>query len=283
VKRTALLLTVAIVIPACHQPKATTLISWPQYSRRSYRWPYVLQLTTPHSALMYFGAQHTNDPRDPQLVALQRLWDEFRPDVALNEGGDPPVARTRDDAAEQYGETGLLRWLAARDGVAASNMDLPRELQAKSLLAEWPPANVKMFFLVRALLPCERRPDCERTIEIQRILPIISSTTGIKTEPNTLAEYEQALAHLPPSTEEVLHNHTAWFDPTRSGYPFNEMARKIVDSRDEAMILAVVQALRGGHRVFAVAGGSHVVREEPIIRAAMDKAHASQRNKPGQN
>ena len=253
-------------------------MSWPEYSSRTYRWPYLLQLTTQHSALLYFGAQHTNDPSDQQLVVLERLWDEFRPDVALNEGGDPPVARTRDDAVRQYGETGLVRWLAARDSVPASNMDLTRELQAKSLLAEWPPAKVKMFFLVRALLPCERRPECERTVEIGRILPIISSTTGIKAEPNTLAEFEQALVGLSPSGQEAPHNHTAWFDPTSAGYPFNEMARHIEDSRDDAMVLAIVQAVRGGHRVFAVAGGSHVAREEPLIRGGLNKPHSIHRD-----
>jgi len=252
-------------------------MTWREYGGRTYEWPYLLRIKSERSALLYFGAQHTNDPSDPQLEGLQRLWDEFRPDIALNEGGDPPVAHTRDDAVRLYGETGLVRWLAARDKVQASNMDLPRALQAKALLAEWPQVKVKMFFVVRGLLPCERRPDCEPAVETERIVPIITATTGIKAAPNTLAEFQQSLAELTTTPMETPHNHGAWFDPTKEGHIFNEMARHIEDSRDHAMVVAIAKAVECGHRVFAIAGGSHVIREEPLIRSELH-AHAAQHN-----
>src|SRR6185436_4162457 len=45
--------------------------------------PYVLELSTPQGALLYYGAHHTDDPADPQLAEIRARWAEFRPTVAL--------------------------------------------------------------------------------------------------------------------------------------------------------------------------------------------------------
>jgi len=269
-RRLGLLILGAILSTDCHS--SPRLMSWQDYRAGRHEWPYVLRLETSRGALLYFGAQHSSDPRDPQFVALEKLWDEFRPDLALNEGGDPPVAQSRDDAIQQYGEAGLVRWLARRSTVPVSSIDLSRERQATMLRASWPSEQVKLFFLMRALLPCERRQGCDRAAEVIRTLPIITSTTGIPSAPNSKEEVEQALAHIAPG--ERPDTHVQWFDPTEDGHPFNAMARQVEDARDRHMIEVISVALHEGHRVFAVAGGSHVTRQEPVLRLR-DKPRAA--------
>ena len=265
-----------LVAYGCHA--SPRLMSWKDYSGDSHKWPYVLSLKMPQGALLYFGVRRTSDFRDPQLARLETLWDEFGPDVALNEGGDPPIGETRDGAIAQYGEAGLVRWLAARHGVSVSSMDLSRDLQAKTLRTSWPSDQIKMFFLLRALLPCERRSDCDLTLELGRILPIIASTTGITSPPNSAQEFAQALAEVSPTgvRSSDRADHAQWFDPTRDGHAFNRMARQIEDARDQQMIDVITLALQEGHRVFAVAGGSHVIRQEPVLRG-LDKPRAKRR------
>jgi hypothetical protein len=231
--------------------------------------------------LLYFGAQHTSDPRDPQLVALEKLWDEFSPDLAFNEGGDPPVSHSRDDAITHYGEAGLVRWLAGRHMVPVSSIDLSRDRQVKALQASWPSEQVKLFFLMRALLPCERRQGCDLPAEVNRILPIINSTTGITSAPNSSEDFEQALADISPPASSS-NDHAQWFDPTQDGHPFNAMAREVEDARDRHMIDVLSMALRQGHHVFAVVGGSHVARQEPMLRRVV-KARAKSSGQAIQN
>ena len=242
-------------------------MSWQDYATQSHRWPYVIQVLGERGVLMYFGAEHTSDPNDLQVVQLEKLWDDFRPARAFNEGGDPPVAPSRDDAVRQYGEAGFVRWLAARDGVPVASMDLPRDAQAKALREKWPSETVKMFLVARALLPCENRADCDPVAEIARILPIIDAATGFRSSPNDWFQFQRGLANLSPRTSQ---RHADWFDPTQSGHVFNEMARRVEDARDRDMIDVLVRAIRAGQRVFAVAGGSHVVRQERPLRAEFD-------------
>jgi hypothetical protein len=241
-------------------------MSWAEYNAASHEWPYTLNLESSRGALLYFGVQHSSSPRDQQLVTLEKFWEGFRPTIAFNEGGDPPVAQSRDEAITQYGEAGLVRWLASRDGVPISSLDLSRDLQANALRPHWPSEQVKLFFLVRALLPCESRSSCDPKAELGRILPIISSTTGIGSPPNTVEEVEQTLANIPPA-EGGSTDHAKWFDPTQAGHPFNVMAREVEDARDRHMVSVITLALQKGHRVFAVAGGSHVSRQEPALRS----------------
>lgn len=49
--------------------------------------PYVLKRDMPRGGLLYFGATHSKDPKDPQLSRIEDLWQQFRPEIAFNEGG----------------------------------------------------------------------------------------------------------------------------------------------------------------------------------------------------
>ena len=60
--------------------------------------PYVVRAggASGPGALLLFGAEHTRDPADPELVRLRQEWKAFRPTVALVEGRlDPQVGRAR--------------------------------------------------------------------------------------------------------------------------------------------------------------------------------------------
>ena len=58
------------------------------------------------------------------------------------------------------------------------------------------------------------------------------------------------------------------FDPTRSDTFLNEIARGSSTIRNCHMVPLVVEAARGGKRVFVVVGGSHVIVQEPALRVA---------------
>src|SRR5580692_11854806 len=94
---TSLLLTscIYLTMPGCAKP--LRVMSWQEYSRRSYTWPYLLNIYTPGGgSLLYFGERHSNDPSDQQFAEVEYLWKQFKPDIAFNEGGNPPVESTRD-------------------------------------------------------------------------------------------------------------------------------------------------------------------------------------------
>jgi len=266
VKVGAFLGTIAVLLAlSCGQ--SASLMTWHQYAASPHRWPYVVEVASrTGGTLYYYGAEHTYDPVDTQVATLETAWNAVRPTLALNEGGDLPVVRGRDEEIRLYGEAGLVRWLAARDGVRVETLDLSRLAQAQVLLTRWPAADVKTFLIQRALLPCEDRTGCDREVEATRILPIIETSSGLTSAPRNWAEFQDSLKRTQNTPR---GNHRDWFDPTQDGHPFNAMAREVEDARDRHMIAVLVDAARRGEHSFAVAGGSHVVRQERALRSMM--------------
>jgi hypothetical protein len=244
-------------------------MTWQQYRGLPHHWPYVLDAASKTGgSLYYFGAQHTYQPQDAQIPELETAWNRVKPTRAFNEGGEPPVVHARDDEIRQYGEAGLVRWLAARDGIRIETLDLSRREQAQALRVRWSAEDVKTYLALRALLPCEDRPDCDREAEMTRILPIIQMETGLTSAPHTWQEFHDRLRH---KAADEVGKHRDWFDPTLDGHRFNAMARQVEDARDRHMIAVLLDAVRRGERVFAVAGGSHVVRQERILRSGIER------------
>src|SRR5436190_17785350 len=104
-----LIFTLLIVAGASAQ-----ILTWDQYRNLASPGPEVLRLHSGFGTLFYFGARHSRDPLDPQVRRIAELWNECRPTIALTEGSVPPLARSAELAVAQYGEAGLVRFLAAR-------------------------------------------------------------------------------------------------------------------------------------------------------------------------
>lgn len=120
------------------------------YEEGIYSWPYIARMASGEGELFYYGARHTYTPTDPQVAEISQLWEAFRPDVAFNEGGNPPVEESMDDAVSKHGEAGLVRYLAARDDVPVASLDPTRAQEVAWLRKFFPADRVKLFFLLRA-------------------------------------------------------------------------------------------------------------------------------------
>ena len=102
-------------------------MSYKEYSRTEHSVPYVVDIVGSKGRLVYFGASHRFDPSDQQFDELERRFVELKPLLVLNEGGNPSVEADREAAVRRAGEAGLVRFLAARHGTRAANMDLTAE------------------------------------------------------------------------------------------------------------------------------------------------------------
>ncbi|HEY8165541.1 MAG TPA: hypothetical protein VIF83_08310, partial [Gemmatimonadaceae bacterium] len=80
------IISIAMLLAACTY-NTPRIMTWAEYGKRQVSWPYIVRSGT----LLYYGANHTYKPDDPQIAQIQKLWSEFHPDIALNEGGNPPV------------------------------------------------------------------------------------------------------------------------------------------------------------------------------------------------
>jgi len=249
-------------------------MTWSEYGRNasSFRWPYLFRSELGDGELLYFGSRHSYAPEDPQLSRIEELWGRFEPTLAFNEGGHPPVEPSRAEAIRRHGEAGLVRFLAARDNVPVTTLDPSQAQEVAWLERSYSPEQIKMFFVLRAVSQFAVREGTEGLeSEIERILRIYHNTPGLRQPPGSWDEVGSLYEKHFPGRGPVSEVPSSWFDPARDDTVLNEIARASGDYRDRWMVQLLAGHVGEGHRVFAVVGGSHVVRQADRLRWALSR------------
>ena len=261
-----LMLLLATTTLAGSQNAGENILTYKQYASIRHKSPYILEFKTGSGALLFYGAEHTGDPKDPQIADIERRWVAFHPTAAYNEGGDPPTLGDRDDAVHQYAEPGLLRFLAGRDKVPVATFEPAFDDEVSYALKTYSPVQVKVFYTLRQVT--EARVAAGSTSLDERIKEWLSGYLpehGLKNGPNTLEEFTVACKNLFPELGDWRKVSEDWFDPTQSGRYTNELANDTGVFRDKYIFRVLVNRAKRGDRVFAVIGSSHVVVQEPAL------------------
>lgn len=272
----ALLLGVAVSLATAgctsvhHQPaRAVPVMSFEEYARAPLPpIPHILALTVGQGQLFYFGARHTFDPADWQLQAIEDFWRQYRPTLAFNEGGEPPALPSRDETVSRFGEPGLVRFLAKRDGVAVRSLEPPRGEEYARLLKEFSVEQIKVFYVLRGVAQFRKSRNDEQVEDfVERVLAGLSKEPGLEGAPRSLAEIEPSYARLFPEPSDWREVPDAWFDPAvaRPAVYLNRISRTLSEFRDCHMVDLLITEVRKGARVFAVVGGSHVIMQERVL------------------
>ena len=143
--------SLAALVAACAATRSPWM-SFAEYAESEHPTPYVLRWKLRDSTLLYFGSAHTFDPEDQQVVDIARLWSEMRPTLAFNEGGDPPALVDPSEAIENHGEAGLVRHLAARDGVPVRSLEPPYDAQVAALRRNFSVEQIAVFYVARQIV-----------------------------------------------------------------------------------------------------------------------------------
>jgi hypothetical protein len=259
---------VLLLVAACVAAPSPKIMTWEEYGSISHPYPYILRLGSAKGQLLYFGSRHVYDPAHAQVAEIQKLWTEFAPTMALNEGGDPPVAETIEEAVGQFGEAGLVRYLAARDKVPVMSLEPARLEEVATLLPHYPREQIKLFYVLRQV-PQYRQATLPVPLEekIQHDLGGIAALYDLPGAPRTLAELQELCDLFLPDVPRWNDVPQSYFGPVRETTRFtNDISRRLSDLRDEHMVELLTREVKRGARVFAVVGGSHVVMQEPALR-----------------
>ena len=93
-----LLLILSAAVVATGQDSEHSILSYKQYAAIKHQNPYVLGFKSAPGILLFYGAEHTVDPNNPQVADIENRWAAFHPTVAYNEGGNPPTFDTVKEA-----------------------------------------------------------------------------------------------------------------------------------------------------------------------------------------
>ncbi len=254
------------------QEKSVEVMSYDEYDKIRHSTPYIVEIQIGNGALLYFGAQHTNDPKHLEIAQIEELWKKFRPTVAYNEGGNPPVLKSVEEAVSRVGEPGLVRFLAARDKVTVDSLEPSQAAEAAMLLKTYTPEQVKVFYALRQV-PQFRNSKHDETIETHLDFVLgkwLADVAGLDGSPRNISELERSSLWLSPKLENWRAVEQSWFDPTKSEAYTNKISRLTGEFRDQHIVKLLIDEVKQGKRVFAVVGVSHVVMQERVLKARLE-------------
>jgi hypothetical protein len=243
------------------------ILSYKQYASIEHKTPYLLEFKVGSGALLLFGAEHTGDPKDPQIAEIERLWKSFQPTMAYNEGGNPPTLKDATKAVETSGEPGFVRYLADRDKVPVATFEPDFKDEVAYAAKIYTPEQVKVFYVLRQVTE-GRRLTSDKTVD-ERMVDWLGQWDELSGAPNTVAEFSALCKRYFPELKDWREVPEDWFDPTQSIHYTNELANATGMFRDQYIYKLLLDRAKRGDRVFAVIGASHVVVQEPAWRATL--------------
>jgi len=261
---------ISIFAGSCSFPRYQGLITWEEYIKKSEKVPYILELPSNKGVLLYYGSIHKVDPRHPQFVDIERRWKKFKPTIALCEGCIWPLEDSRKKAICRHGEGGLIRFLAAQDGIPIQCIDPPRKKEAFHLSRYFTPGKIKLYYILRqAVINRNMKKDINDVNYVHFLLGELSKLDRFKGNPSTFDEFELTVGKLFPNLKDWQSIPCSYF---YSNGPENFLPKihlKVNEFRDNYMLMILINEMKKGKRVFAVVGRSHVVKQEPVLRSEL--------------
>ncbi|MFZ1684876.1 MAG: hypothetical protein WAU88_12220 [Candidatus Zixiibacteriota bacterium] len=226
--------------------------------------PYVYELEFDSGAVLIYGAEHTKDPADSQIADIETRWRQFQPTIALCESRLGILFPGIMNPVREMGEAGWTHYLARRDGVPTFSWE--------------PTPAVLMEQMLR--LPYSREQIALRL----KLGPYFSNRrNGRPDSPEAYIEDYLGASDRWPGLETTLINipeiDACWKRNFQNGPDWREVSDEhdlpgFLDSistnpaRDEHFVRVVIDLVKRGERVFAVAGSSHAFKLEPALRGA---------------
>lgn len=271
----ALLAGGSALVGGCAATQAPPIMSWERYRQLSVRGPYIVNISRVSGTLLYFGVEHSVDPAHPQFVTMQELWQRVRPTLVLAEGwgrgARELVVQSPDEAILRAGESGLIRLLAERDRIPVRTLEPAAPDEARELLQHFSVEQVKVFYVLRQVAQ-HRRDRMAVSLDeyIQRFLRELSQVAGLEGAPRSLSELDRSTSRLfGARLTDWRDVPDSWLRPTLQFTFTNEIQRRVVEIRDQHMVRLLAKEVKHNERVFAIVGFSHVVMQEPALRALL--------------
>lgn len=228
-------------------------------------------------SLLFFGALHSKDPEHPQLAALRRAWTEFKPTVALIEGRMSFFVGTVTQGIRVFGEGAMVYALAQDTGIPLYTLE-PSPVVEIAALEEHGDRNQVAMFRVLSGYISARRGGPVSDLKINQLL---RKRAGTLTDafPNIGAFDEYFAAQFPdqPNWRE-LPEEALW--PGKTDTLLHRMATRSNLARDEHFTRTMLDLVRRGERVLAIAGRSHTIVLEPVLWESLQPADRGNLSSP---
>jgi hypothetical protein len=219
--------------------------------------PYIIE----QKSLVIFGAEHTRNPKDSQIVMIEDKWERLLPTVALVEGRLGFLLPMFMNPVEKLGEGGKVKELANKDDIPVYNWDLSKEELAKRMQEKFSKEQIALAQILNPYFGNLRfgKPSSpEKYIEpyLKRV-----ANVGLQNEIKTVEDVDKLWKKYFPA----IDWRNVSDEQALPGY-LSDMMSFTNDLRNQQLIDAVKELTAKGERVFVICGSSHAVCVEPAFK-----------------
>lgn len=237
--------------------------------------PYVLQYTKDDRRLLVAGIEHSRDTLNPLFDTLEALFNRFKPDVIINEGGElVKHYRNRNAAIEQDGELGLEKWLADNSGIRTINGDEPVKLEFGELSKAYSREEAFLYIATeRFVIPYAsghysgeleeeyRQEFIEKYMEKEGVI--------LSAREKRFSYYDSLYRKFFKSDLSAINQQD--FNPFSRTHHFCEVTRASKELRDRYLLREIEKQLGLNKKVMVIYGGWHILAVEPALQQIMDR------------
>lgn len=222
--------------------------------------------------LLFIGTNHTFNPTDPQIAGVEALFTAFAPTLVLLEGGDWPLAETKEQAVTKYGEMGFTRFLASKTNITTISADAPLGETIAAGLKQHTAVDTKLYFALR-LVPQWAKQSTGKTMEENMRDYLASAKFNSYFPPNTppqnIEELVQQLSkRLPALKDWKTMTYNLSFDGGDKSF-LNDVDYTVNNFRNNYFKDQIFAGLRKGERVFVIAGYTHLGKIAPLFQRGL--------------
>lgn len=228
-------------------------------------------------ALLYFGAQHSDNPADRQFEEIKKAYLEFKPDVVFYEGPIRPLGKDEAETIKLFGESGFIRYLAQMDSIPVESLEPNPVNEFKYVLKKFTPEQAILFYIMREASRLRERKNAsasEIKEKISQLLTRMPRLEGI-TIKNTddLQKIYNKYWTEPAMWYDAPHQ---WFDPLKNSHETggiftNELNAESSHFRNVYMYQTLSKKVKEGKKVFAVVGRNHIPMQKEAIKCALQE------------
>lgn len=243
--------------------------------------PYVLTFRNGNKQIVFCGVEHLSDPNDTNNAmykAIEARFFDFKPDVAINEGGDVShkVYTSKTDAIVKDAEIGLIKVLCDSAHIETVDGDPSFETEYKDLREKYTTGEILSYITTERLMWGLKSGPVPDSAMIEDKFSKFIQGYFIRYGKAPLSASEQQLNFYKVNYEKLLGRpfsleHLEPTNPFDSTEKFQAIGRYSKEVRDQFLLKKIDSLLDSHDRVFVVFGGWHLLTCEPGLNAIIKR------------
>jgi hypothetical protein len=243
--------------------------------------PYILEFSNGKKTVVFCGVTHLTDDSDienPMFKKIEQKFFEFKPDIAINEGGDisKNIYTSKQVALLKDGEIGLTKILCDSMKIKTVDGDPTVDFEFQELLKTYSKGEFLAYIVTERLMWGLKGQHITDSIEIEKNYNRFIQNYIIKKGGIVLSNNEQTFNFYKSNYELLLKRPFSILElePTNPFEPngkFQKIGRTSKEIRDQFLIRTVDKLLDTNDKIFIVFGGWHLLTCKPGLEEVINR------------